>query len=171
MDPASFGTRTSTSTSSGASAVSKTPVKNSVAGMTRSPAEPLATSSAPSASTTAGMSEAGSPCESVPPIVPRWRTWGSPIWAAVCDTIGQCSASSVSDATAECRVIAPIATCVPPSLTYERSPSRPRSTSFAGRAMRSLSNGISDCPPASTFVSPPPAASSSIACSTLSATS
>ncbi len=45
------------------------------------------------------MSEAGSPWESVPPIVPRWRTCGSPIWAAANDTIGQCSASSASDAT------------------------------------------------------------------------
>ena len=117
VEAASFGTRTSTSTSSGARAVSKTPVKNSVAGMTRSPPFPFATRSHPRARTTAGMSDAGSPWASVPPNVPRLRTGGSPIWAAVNETIGQCSASRGSDATAACRVIAPTATCVPPSFT------------------------------------------------------
>ena len=63
--------------------------------MTRSPPLPWATSSAPSASITAGMSEAGSPWASVPPSVPRWRTCGSPIWPAVNETIGQCSARRV----------------------------------------------------------------------------
>ena len=42
---------------------------------------------------------------------------------------------------------------------------------FDGRAMRSFIAGISECPPARSFASPPPASSSSIAWSTLSATS
>ena len=46
-------------------------MKNSVAGITRSPPFPRATTSAPSASITAGMSEAGSPWAIVPPSVPR----------------------------------------------------------------------------------------------------
>ena len=45
------------------------------------------------------------------------------------------------------------------------------STSFSGRAILSFMAGISEWPPASSFASPPPAARSSIACSTLSATS
>ena len=43
------------------------------------PSAPTTSISASSASSTAGRSEAGSPCASEPPIVPRCRTCGSPI--------------------------------------------------------------------------------------------
>ena len=76
--PATFGTRISVSSSSGASAVSRKPWKKSVAGMVRSPLGPRTTMVAPRASATAGRSDAGSPWAIEPPIVPRWRTWGSP---------------------------------------------------------------------------------------------
>ena len=62
----------------GAAPISRKPVKKSSAAISRSPSGPWATSVAPSASTAAGRSEAGSPWASEPPIVPRWRTWGSP---------------------------------------------------------------------------------------------
>ena len=75
------------------------------------------TNSAPSASITAGRSEAGSPWASEPPIVPRCRTCGSPTFPAVVETIGQCSCSSGSRCTAACRVSAPIASCEPASRT------------------------------------------------------
>ena len=67
----SFGTRISTSISSGPTAVWKTPVKNLDAGTVRSPVDPRTTSSPSSARITVGRSDAGSPCASEPPIVPR----------------------------------------------------------------------------------------------------
>ena len=54
----------------------------------------------------------------------------------------------------------------PSSRTYERSASRPTSTSSAGRAMRSFIAGRSECPPARSFASSR-SPSSSIACSTM----
>src|SRR5260370_836580 len=65
-EPPSEGTRISVSPSCGPGAVSNTPVKNSAAGIRRSPPAPLATNSASSASSTPGRSEAGSPCETDP---------------------------------------------------------------------------------------------------------
>ena len=51
------------------------------------------------------------------------------------------------------RVSAPIASHSPASRTYESSSRRPMSTSSDGRAKRSLSSGISEWPPASSFAS------------------
>ena len=68
--PGTFGTRISVSSSSGASADSRNPVKKSVAAISRSPRADRATRVPPSASTTAGRSEAGSAWASEPPIVP-----------------------------------------------------------------------------------------------------
>ena len=89
--PARRGTRISVSTSSGARAVSMNPVKNSAAGMVRSPPGPRATRVAPNASTTAGRSDAGSPWANEPPMVPRWRIWGSPTWPAAAGSNGTSS--------------------------------------------------------------------------------
>ena len=55
-------------------------MKKSSAAISRSPPGPRTTSVPRSASSAAGRSEAGSPWAIEPPIVPRWRTWGSPIW-------------------------------------------------------------------------------------------
>ena len=166
----SFGIRISVSISPAPHADSNTPWKNSAAGTVRSPAGPAITSSAPSARITAGKSEAGSQWASDPPIVPRWRTCGSPINPAVCETIGQCSWINGSSWSALYRVSAPIASHSPVSRTYESSAIRPMSTSRDGRAKRSLSNGISECPPASSFASSCEP-SSVTACSADSATS
>ena len=91
--PATFGTRTSVSSSSGASADSRKPVKKSPAAMTRSPPGPLATMDPPSASTVAGRSEAGSLWAIEPPMVPRWRTCGSPTCEAAWARSGTCAFS------------------------------------------------------------------------------
>ena len=119
------------------------------AGAARPPREPSA------ASRIAGMSDAGSPCASVPPIVPdvadllvgdrrrrgarrarsrRWRRRdGGP---------------SRRSAT------------VPLSRETPSSPgTRRRSTSSVGAASRSFISGISECPPASSFASSPPSRS------------
>jgi hypothetical protein len=113
----SFGTRISTSSSPGSIAVSHTARKNLSAGTVRSPPLPRITSSPPRASTTVGRSPAGSACASEPPIVPRWRTCGSPISPAAKETIGQCSCTSGSRARSACLVSAPIARCSPASRT------------------------------------------------------
>ena len=82
--PAALGTRISVSSSVGDSAVSRKPVKKSSTGMVRSPSGPCATIVARMASSTAGRSDAGSPWAIEPPMVPRWRTCGSPTWPAAC---------------------------------------------------------------------------------------
>ena len=64
-------------------AVSRKPRKKSAAAISRRPFGPCATSVPPRARTAAGRSDAGSPWASVPPRVPRCRTWGSPTWCAV----------------------------------------------------------------------------------------
>ena len=96
----SFGTRISVSISSGPIAESKTPLEEV---RRRQPSArrpgPGSRTRQPSASITAGRSDAGSQCASEPPIVPRWRTCGSPISPAVCETIGQCSWTSGSSWT------------------------------------------------------------------------
>ncbi len=74
------------------------PVKNAAAGIVRSPPGPRATSSASSVSRIVPRSEAGSPWATEPPIVPRWRTCGSPISAAVCGISAQpCGEHRVAD--------------------------------------------------------------------------
>ena len=107
--PSSFGTRISVTTSCGPSAVSYTPRKNSAAGITRSPSGPRATISASSASSTVGVSEAGSPCAVVPPIVPRCRTCGSPMSPAVYARSPHCASRRSLRSMSEWRVSAPIA--------------------------------------------------------------
>ena len=94
--PLVLRTRTSVITSSGASAVSRNPSKNSEAGIVRSPPGPRATIVPPSASTTAGRSDAGSPWASEPPSVPRCRTCGSPTSPAAAASSGTCSAQDVA---------------------------------------------------------------------------
>ena len=74
-----FGTRISVSSSSGCErgleeALEELGGRRSV----RSPEAPGRRRSASSASSAAGRSDAGSPCATEPPIVPRWRTWLSP---------------------------------------------------------------------------------------------
>src|SRR5581483_6210461 len=87
--PATLGTRTSVSNSLGPRAVSRKPVNRSTAAISRSPPPgPRATTQPPSASTTDGRSDAGSPWASVPPSVPRCRTCGSPTCDAAWARIG-----------------------------------------------------------------------------------
>ena len=114
--PGNFGTRISVSSSSGASADSRKPVKKSPAAIVRSPLLDRATSVPPKASTTAGRSEAGSECASEPPSVPRWRTCGSPTWLAAWARSGTCCLSRSEVSTSRWRVSAPIAMWSPPSL-------------------------------------------------------
>src|SRR5450759_2753433 len=76
--PASLGSRTSTSTSFGASAEVRWSTKNSAAGTVRRPPGPCTTISASSAGATAGRSPARSACASAPPKVPQCRTPGRP---------------------------------------------------------------------------------------------
>src|SRR5205823_11525778 len=64
------------SSSPGASAVSSMPLKNSAAGIERSPVEPCARNRASRASITAGSSADGSACAMLPPTVPRFRICG-----------------------------------------------------------------------------------------------
>ena len=60
------------------------PTKKSAAGIVRSPSGPCATRSASSVSRIVLRSEAGSPWAIEPPIVPLWRTCGSPTYSAAC---------------------------------------------------------------------------------------
>ena len=111
--PSVFGTRTSVMISSGASAVSRKSRKKSSAAITRSPPLPRTTMLPRSASTTAGRSDAGSPCASDPPSVPRWRTCGSPTSPAAALRIGTCCRTSASCSTSWCRVSPPMASSSP----------------------------------------------------------
>ena len=78
---------------------------------------PRATKVAPRARQAAGRSDAGSPWASDPPMVPRWRTWGSPTWPAPRARSGASAASSGAVSTSRWRVRAPTATWSPPSRT------------------------------------------------------
>ena len=99
------------------------------------------------------MSDAGSPCASVPPSVPRLRT----CWSAIVRAASEASPRPAAS-TSWCVVIAPMRT-VPFSRDTPRRPGiRRRSTSSVGAASRSLMSGISEWPPASTFASSPPSA-------------
>ena len=75
--------------SPGFSAVVKRSTKNLSAGIFRAPFGPFATTVAPRATRTVGKSAAGSACAMEPPIVPRLRTWMSPICEAASARIGQ----------------------------------------------------------------------------------
>ena len=78
---------------------------------------PRATKSASRARSTAGRSDAGSACATEPPIVPRWRTCGSPTSSAVRDTTAQAPSRTGSATSCACRVSAPIAMRSPSSRT------------------------------------------------------
>ena len=91
--PFIFGIRISVSISSGASDDVRNPSKKSPAAISRVPFGPWATYVAPSASVVAGRSDAGSAWAIDPPIVPRWRTCGSPTWCAAWASNGTCCLS------------------------------------------------------------------------------
>ncbi len=120
----------------------------SAAATTRWPLSPRTVTDPSAASSTAGMSDAGSPCASVPPSVPRLRTCGSAIVAAAAD-----ASPRFPFTTSTCRVIAPIRKSPFSRWMPARPGTRRRSTSSAGAASRSFINGSSECPPASTFAS------------------
>ncbi len=100
LPAAGTGMRTSVRTSSGARAVVRRSLKKSSALMVRAPFGPVARSSAPRASTTAGQSAAGSAWARLPPIVPQLRTWGSPIMAPASVRIGHFALSEALDSIA-----------------------------------------------------------------------
>ena len=84
------------------------PRKKSAAFTTRQPRGLLRWISASSASSTAGMSADGSACATLPPIVPRLRTCGSPMLAAASATAGHRACSRADVATSWCTVAAPM---------------------------------------------------------------
>ena len=151
------GKRTSTSSSPGASAVRNGPTKNSSAATVRSPLRRAKRRArAPSASTTAGMSDAGSACTRLPPSVPRLRTWRSPIVACALARsprapgrveLRQARSSALPGRERADTSRWPSSRLAPPTA------SPPMSTSSEGRTTRSFRTGRSDCPPASTFAS------------------
>ena len=98
------GTRIAVSTSRGPSAVSNRPLKKSSALTVRLPCGPAISTSPPSASRQAGSSAAGSAKAIEPPMVPRLRIAGWPIWG---------SASAISGACARCRASARLARGAP----------------------------------------------------------
>jgi hypothetical protein len=63
----------------------------------RRPFGPSQTNSAPSAIIEAGQSAAGSAWASEPPMVPRFRTWGSPTTPATSDSTGILSFTTRDD--------------------------------------------------------------------------
>ena len=149
------------STSSAAKAVVRYSWNRSVAATVRSPFGPRSVTSPSLARSTAGRSDAGSPCETDPPIVPRLRT----CWSAMVAAAFAASPRSGVSCTRACRVIAPIR-----HSPFVRSmPSRPgtrrRSTSSDGDASRSFISGSSECPPARSLASSPPSDSSRMASS------
>ena len=139
------------STSFSASAFSSRPVAKSPAAMLRSPPGPVTLNVAPSAVSTVGWSDAGSAWETLPPMVPRLRTAGSPTSAAASASAGACCRTRSDDAISACVVSAP--TVMPPPLaeTPLSASMRPMSTSTAGAASRSFISGRRLCPPARSF--------------------
>src|SRR3546814_1147621 len=88
------------------------PVKNSSGFLSRL----LGLTVAPSPSTAAGESEAGSLLAIEPPMVPRWRTWGSPMPSARTARAGMALFTSAERATVACGVMAPMVTPEPSTL-------------------------------------------------------
>ena len=82
------------SSSPGWTAVTKTPSKNSSVVTVRSPSAPRIVSSAPSAARSGGKWFVGSFEQTLPPIVPRFRTWTSAIVLATSARIGRAAATS-----------------------------------------------------------------------------
>ena len=127
--PSQAGSRTSVRISSGSSAVVNGPCRNSAAGMRRVPPGPVATSSAPSASATAGSSAAGSAWARLPPIVPLLRMGVCATYPTASATSGAAIATSGERSSSARRVIAP---------TTRTSPSRrmPLKPATLRRSMR-----------------------------------
>ena len=149
------GTLTSVSSSSGCRTDSRNPVKKSAASISRLPPGPSATRVPPRASTAAGRSEAGSAWASEPPMVPRWRTAGSPTIEATWANRGQAWANSDECSRVLWLVIAPMLTVSPSTVIPRRSSIPPTSTRTPGGANRNFISGICDWPPASTLASSP----------------
>ena len=134
--------------SPGFSAVVKRSTKNFSAGILRAPFGPLARTVAPRATRTVGKSAAGSAWAIEPPMVPRLRTWRSPIWAAASASTGQDFRTSAEAAISACVVVAPISSALPFAWMPE-SPLMPaRSTSAFGVASRNFMAGSRLWPPA-----------------------
>ena len=74
---------------------------------------------APSATSTVGRSDAGSACAMLPPMVPRFRTAGSPTRAAASASAGADRRRSADAASSACVVSAPIRTA--PALARDSS--------------------------------------------------
>src|SRR3954467_2145763 len=87
--------------------VSRKPVANSSADTVRSPCRPRTTYDAPSAINAVGRSAEGWAGATEPPMVPRWRTWGSPTRPAACARIGASRRISSLPATSQWRGSAP----------------------------------------------------------------
>src|SRR5690349_1300857 len=86
--------------------------------------------------------------QTLPPIVPRFRTWTSAIVAQTSARIGRALASAEAMSSLHV-VIAPIVNVPSPASSIPRSSSSPfRSTSMSGDAARAFMQLISVCPPA-----------------------
>ena len=138
-------------TSSSPRAFSSSPVGKSATSMERSPPGPVTFSVAPRAVSTVGESDCGSPWDTLPPMVARLRTVGSPTCAAASASSGACCFTMSDDAISAKVVSAPMQR--PPSAASMplSAPMCPMSTSTAGVARRSFIIGIRLWPPASTF--------------------
>ena len=88
---AGSGMRMRTTSSSGASAVSRYAGQNASAGTARSPRAEPATSSASIASSTGSVSPAGEAFATLPPSVPRFWICAAPMVAAAATSAGTCS--------------------------------------------------------------------------------
>ena len=104
-----LGTRTSVISSPGWREVVRYPVNRSPASIVRLPLGPCTATEPPRASSSVGRSPWESACASDPPIVPRFRTCGSPIPAAVSASTGQPDWIVAESATSRWVVIAPTA--------------------------------------------------------------
>ena len=128
-----------------------------------------ATSSAPSASMTAGRSADGSAWARLPPMVPMFRTWASPICAAASDRMGSRSRTSGECSRTWWGVAAPMIRAPPSSRTPDSPGTRRMSTRWRGSASRSFISGRSECPPARSLADSPKRPRSATASSTLPA--
>ena len=99
MPAAATGTLTPVRISLASMALVKGPRKKSPAATEREPPLLVSVSSAPAASSDAGQSAAGSAWTTLPPMVPRLRTWGSPMLPATLASSAQFSLTSLDVST------------------------------------------------------------------------
>ena len=99
------------------------------------------------------MSDAGSACATLPPIVPRLRTWRSPIPRAHSAIAASAGRSKLAAPSSSSQVVSGPMWSSPSRSSTPRSSSREMSTTSDGRAMRSFITGMSDWPPAIAFAS------------------